>query len=100
MSKILIVEDESHLANGLKFNLEAEGYQADVAESGEAALDRIADADYHCDLMLLDVMLPGKDGFEVVKELRRKGAFLPVMMLTARGRGEDVLQGLDAGADD
>ncbi len=100
MSRVLIVEDESHLANGLRFNLEAEGYQADVAESGEAALELIEDPSYHCDLMLLDVMLPGKDGFEVVAQIRRQGVFLPVMMLTARGRGEDVLKGLDSGADD
>jgi len=100
MSKVLIVEDESHLANGLRFNLEAEGYQADVAESGEEALERLQSSAYECDLMLLDVMLPGKDGFEVVAEMRREGIFLPVMMLTARGQGEDVLQGLEAGADD
>ena len=100
MSKVLIVEDETHLANGLRFNLEAEGYQADVAESGEEALERVEDPSYQCDLMLLDVMLPGKDGFEVVAQMRREGIFLPVMMLTARGQGEDVLQGLEAGADD
>jgi DNA-binding response OmpR family regulator len=99
MTKILVVEDEAHLAAGLRFNLEAEDYQVEVVESGEAALDSLA-RDGGIDLVLLDVMLPGKDGFEVVSEMRLRGDYTPVLMLTARGRAEDVLQGLEAGADD
>ncbi len=99
MSRILVVEDEAHLAQGLRFNLELEGYEVAVAESGEAGLEALADGPAF-DLVLLDVMLPGKDGFEVVAELRERGSFVPVMMLTARGRAEDTLKGFEAGADD
>ena len=98
MSSILIVEDEQHLAEGLRFNLEAEGYETDVVDNGEAALDRLAGSPV--DLVLLDVMLPGKDGFQVVGELRARRQFIPVLMLTARGRPDDVVQGFAAGADD
>ena len=98
MSSILIVEDEQHLADGLRFNLEAEGYDAEVVDSGEAALERLATRPV--DLVLLDVMLPGKDGFHVVSELRARRQYFPVLMLTARGRPEDVVQGFAAGADD
>jgi DNA-binding response OmpR family regulator len=100
-SRVLVVEDEKHLAVGLKFNLEAEGYETDVVDSGEAALDRlIGAARQPYDLVVLDVMLPGKDGFAVVSELRSSRQFVPVLMLTARGRPEDVLKGFSAGADD
>lgn len=99
MSRILVVEDEAHLAQGLRFNLELEGYEVEVCESGEAALETLA-GDAAFDLVLLDVMLPGRDGFSVVSELRTRGSFVPVMMLTARGRAEDVLKGLESGADD
>jgi DNA-binding response OmpR family regulator len=99
-SRVLIVEDEQHLADGLRFNLEAEGYEADVVETGEAALDRLLGAAPRYDLVVLDVMLPGKDGFAVVSELREQRQFVPVLILTARGRPEDVLKGFDAGADD
>jgi DNA-binding response OmpR family regulator len=99
--RVLIVEDEHHLAEGLRFNLEAEGYGADVVETGEAAIERlIAQRDHAYDLVVLDVMLPGKDGFSVVSELREAKQFVPVLMLTARGRPEDVLKGFAAGADD
>ena len=99
--RILIVEDEQHLADGLKFNLDAEGYMADVVDTGEAALERLTGAEPHgYDLVVLDVMLPGKDGFTVVSELRASRQFLPVLILTARGRPEDVLNGFAAGADD
>ena len=98
MSSILIVEDEQHLADGLRFNLEAEGYDAQVVDTGEAALERLASRPV--DLVLLDVMLPGKDGFHVVSELRARRQYMPVLMLTARGRPEDVVQGFAAGADD
>lgn len=96
--KILIVEDEQHLADGLRFNLEAEGYHAVVAGTGEAALE-LAEAGVF-DAMVLDVMLPGVDGFEVASALRAKGDYTPILMLTARGRPEDVLAGFAAGADD
>ena len=98
--RVLIVEDEHHLAEGLRFNLEAEGFSADVEESGERALDRLLDPALHYDLVVLDVMLPGKDGFAVARELRQRQNFVPVLMLTARGRPEDVLNGFAAGADD
>ena len=101
MSRVLIVEDEDHLAAGLKLNLEAEGYAADVEENGEAALRRLAGAGADgFDVVLLDVMLPGLDGFEVVRRLRAARQFVPVMLLTARSGTDDVLQGFEAGADD
>jgi DNA-binding response OmpR family regulator len=98
--RVLIVEDEQHLAEGLRFNLEAEGYDADVVDTGERALRRLQDAAAPVDLVVLDVMLPGKDGFTVVAELRAARNFVPVLILTARGRPEDVLKGFAAGADD
>ena len=100
MSVVLIVEDETHLAEGLRFNLEAEGYTVEIAPDGESALEKLMGAPRHYDALLLDVMLPGIDGFEVAAELRREGVFLPILMLTARGRGEDVLRGFEVGADD
>jgi DNA-binding response OmpR family regulator len=99
--RILIVEDEQHLADVLKFNLDAEGYLADVVDTGEAALERLLGPEgEQYNLVILDVMLPGKDGFAVVSDLRAAQQFVPVLILTARGRPEDVLQGFAAGADD
>ena len=100
MISILLVEDEAHLAEGLRFNLEAEGYRVEVVDNGEAGLAALADASKRFDLAVLDVMLPGIDGFEVVRTMRERGQFIPVLMLTARGRSEDVLEGFTAGADD
>ena len=100
MSAVLVVEDEQHLADGLRFNLEAEGYTVDIVSDGEAALARILDERQRFDALVLDVMLPGKDGFTVAAELRAAGHFVPVLMLTARGRPEDVLRGFECGADD
>ncbi len=100
LAHILIVEDEEHLAQGLKFNLEAEGYRAIVAGDGESALALLQGGQPGIDAVLLDVMLPGCDGFAVVQALRDDGNYTPVLMLTARGRSEDVLRGLTAGADD
>jgi DNA-binding response OmpR family regulator len=106
MSRILIVEDELHLAEGLRFNLEAEGYGVEVVETGEAALDLLlgqaqpSDNDQAFDIVVLDVMLPGKSGFTVVSEMRQAGQFVPTLILTARGHSGDVLQGFAAGADD
>ena len=90
--QILVVEDEEHLARGLKFNLEAEGYKTQVAGDGETALDLLAQAARSFDLLVLDVMLPGKDGFTVASELRKANHYIPLLMLTARGRPEDVLE--------
>jgi DNA-binding response OmpR family regulator len=98
--RVLIVEDEQHLAEGVRFNLEAEGYEAHVVDTGEGALARILEAGERYDLIVLDVMLPRMDGFQVASELRKRHQFVPVLMLTARGRPEDVLKGFDAGADD
>jgi DNA-binding response OmpR family regulator len=100
MSRILIVEDEAHLADGLRFNLEAEGHAVDIDGDGQAALDRLLANRAAYDAVVLDVMLPGLNGFEVVKQLRATGQYVPVLMLTARGRPADVLQGFEAGADD
>ena len=100
MSRVLVVEDEQHLAEGLRFNLEAEGYQAEVVETGEAALEALAREPAGFDVVVLDVMLPGKDGFQVMTELREAGQFVPTLMLTARGHPDDVLRGFAAGADD
>jgi DNA-binding response OmpR family regulator len=99
MSRILIVEDEQHLADGLRFNLEAEGYDVQVAGTGEAALGLLA-AKTPVDVVVLDVMLPGKDGFTVMSEMRQAGQFIPTLILTARGHPADVLNGFAAGADD
>jgi DNA-binding response OmpR family regulator len=100
MSRILIVEDEQHLAEGLRFNLEAEGYQVQVLDNGEAALEVLTAVEPPFDVVVLDVMLPGKDGFAVMSELRHSGQFIPTLMLTARGHPDDVLRGFAAGADD
>ncbi|MEP6818109.1 MAG: response regulator transcription factor [bacterium] len=100
MSAVLVVEDEQHLADGLRFNLEAEGYTVDAVSDGEAALALVFDKRQTYDVLVLDVMLPGKDGFTVAAELRAAGYFVPVLMLTARGRPEDVLRGFESGADD
>jgi DNA-binding response OmpR family regulator len=100
MSRVLVVEDEAHLAQGLRFNLEAEGYSAEIVGDGEAATDRLIGKKENFDAIVLDIMLPGKDGFSVVSELRAARNYVPVLMLTARGRPEDVLKGFAAGADD
>ncbi|MDQ2776373.1 MAG: response regulator transcription factor [Acidobacteriota bacterium] len=100
MSRVLVVEDEQHLADGLRFNLEAEGYQVQVVESGEEALEKLLGNGTDFDILVLDLMLPGKDGFTVMSELRKAGQFIPTLMLTARGHPDDVLQGFQAGADD
>jgi DNA-binding response OmpR family regulator len=100
MSSLLIVEDEPHIASGLRFNLEVEGHHVEVVDTGEAALAHIEAAPHAVDLVVLDVMLPGIDGFEVAAELRARRWFAPILMLTARGRADDVLRGFEAGADD
>lgn len=95
--KILIVEDEQHIADGLKFNLEAEGYDVAVAESAEDGLDKLTNSP---DAIVLDVMLPGMTGFEFARKLRDERNFTPILMLTALGRPDDVVSGFEAGADD
>lgn len=100
MNAILIVEDEIHLADGLRFNLEAEGYRVQVAADGEKALQLLTSPNEKFDAVVLDVMLPGRSGFEVAAELRQAENFVPILMLTARNRPEDVLRGFEAGADD
>ena len=98
-ARILVVEDELHLAEGLLFNLQAEGYEVELAHDGETALSLLAERPPF-QAVLLDVMLPGINGFAVAAELREAGNYVPVLMLTARGRPEDILGGLQAGADD
>lgn len=105
MPRILIVEDEEHLAAGIRFNLELDGYEVETVADGLAAVDRLAPGEKAAsgpavDLVVLDVMLPGLDGFQVVERMRGAGNFTPVLMLTARGLPEDVVQGLESGADD
>jgi DNA-binding response OmpR family regulator len=99
MSRILIVEDEAHLAEGLRFNLEAEGHSVQITSKGEEAL-ALLQKKHDFEALVLDVMLPGKDGFTVARELRESQNYIPLLMLTARGRPEDVLKGFESGADD
>lgn len=94
---ILVVEDEKHIADGLKFNLEADGFDVSVAETGEEGLSL---ADRSWEAIVLDVMLPGISGFEVARRLREKRNYTPILMLTALGRPEDVVEGFESGADD
>jgi two-component system OmpR family response regulator len=96
--RVLVVEDEKKLAALLARGLREEGYSADVAERGEDALWMAMSATY--DAILLDVMLPGSDGFEVCRRLRKEGVWSPVLMLTARDAVDDRVTGLDSGADD
>jgi len=100
MSGILIVEDEKHLADGLRYNLEAEGYNVDAVSDAETALSLLEERPREYDVIVLDVMLPGMDGFSMARQLRSQGQFVPILMLTARGQAEDVLLGFEAGADD
>jgi DNA-binding response OmpR family regulator len=100
MSRILVVEDEQHLADGLRYNLEGDQHEVELVDTGEEALRRLTAEPCGYDLVILDVMLPGIDGFDVAAELRRMGRYVPVLILTARGRSEDVLRGFGAGADD
>ena len=103
--EIVLVEDEEHLAQGLIFNLEAEGYTVHHEADGDRALAYLLDhtapeAAAHPAAVLLDCMLPGTDGFTMVRTLRERQRYIPVLMLTARARPEDVLEGIEAGADD
>ena len=102
MARLLIVEDEKNLAKGMKFNFEMEGYEVDVVGDGSEALNQLAPggAAGPYDLVILDVMLPGIDGFAVADGTRKAGNFVPILMLTAKSLPADVVHGLEAGADD
>lgn len=100
MSRITLVEDEMHIADGLRFNLEAEGHEVAWFDTGEAALVQLLNAEDKTDVVILDVMLPGMDGFTVASELRKAARRVPILMLTALNRPEDVLKGFGSGADD
>jgi two-component system, OmpR family, alkaline phosphatase synthesis response regulator PhoP len=97
---VLIVEDEKHLADGLRYNLNAEGYEVETAGTAEEALSLLLDDRKTFDVVVLDVMLPGMDGFSLAYKLRSQGLYVPILMLTARGQADDVLRGFEAGADD
>ena len=99
MSHILVVEDEEHLAFGIKFNLEAEGHAVTMAGDGQLALERMAAAATQVDLVVLDIMLPGMSGYAVCEAIRAAGNDLPIVMLTARTLVEDRIRGFDAGTD-
>ncbi len=98
MSHVLLVEDDEHLVEGMVFNLRNAGYDVTACNNGEDALDAMGRSAY--DVILLDVMLPGIDGLEVVRRLRQEGNTSPVLMITALNRADDAIAGLDAGADD
>jgi len=100
MTRILVVEDESHLAEGLQFNLEAEGYEIEIVQDGEAALRSLVESGGGYDLVVLDLMLPGIGGFEVLRRARAAGNFVPVLVLTAKDDAQDLVRGLEEGADD
>ena len=100
MSRILIVEDEQHLAEGLRFNLAADGHDVQVVGDGAEALALLRAERDQFDAVVLDIMLPGKNGFDVARALRGESDFVPILMLTARARPEDVLMGFESGADD
>ncbi len=99
MPHILIVEDEDHLARGIKFNLEAEGYHVTTVDNGASALELIESASESIDLVILDLMLPGMSGYAVCERLRARGAEFPVLILSARTLTEDRTRGFEAGAD-
>jgi two-component system alkaline phosphatase synthesis response regulator PhoP len=99
MPHILVVEDEEHLAFGIKYNLESEGYAVSTAGDGQAALARLEAGDPPVDLVVLDLMLPGMSGYAVCEAIRSRGSDVPVVMLTARTLVEDRIRGFDAGTD-
>jgi DNA-binding response OmpR family regulator len=99
VSSILVVEDEAHIAEGLQFNLEAEGHEVRVASDGQRALEHLRDAP-GCDLVLLDLMLPEVGGLEVLRRIRAGGDFVPVLIITAMDDAQDLVRGLEEGADD
>lgn len=98
MTKILIVEDEPNMRLGLKDNLEFEGFEVEIAEDGEAGLNKILNNNY--DLVIMDVMMPKMSGFDVCKNVRKAGLSTPIILLTAKGEEIDKVLGLELGADD
>lgn len=100
MARILVVEDEEHLAEGLRFNLEAEGYEVVIAGNGREAAELLADPEGAFDLVILDLMLPEMNGFEVARRARAAGNFAPILILTAKDATPDLVRGLEEGADD
>jgi len=98
--RILIVEDELHLAEGLRFNLEAEGYLVEIAEDGPAGERALNEAGEPFGLVILDVMLPGMSGFELAQRIRAAGNFVPILILTAKDAAQDLIRGIEDGADD
>ena len=98
MAKILVVDDEQNMRTGLKDNLEFEGYDVEIANDGEQGLKKILENNYN--LIILDVMMPKKSGFDVCKEVRKTGITTPIILLTAKGEEIDKVVGLEIGADD
>ena len=98
MAKILIVEDKKDMVEGLVFNLQAQGHEMSAAYDGEEGL--AAAVKQNPDLIILDIMLPKKDGFQVCRDLRDKGYDMPILMLTARSEEADKVLGFEIGADD
>jgi DNA-binding response OmpR family regulator len=98
-ARVLLVEDEANLAKGIEFNLGLDGYEVQVVDDGLRALDILTATPAH-DLVVLDVMLPGMDGFSLARRMREAGNYTPLLMLTAKSLPEDVVQGLTSGADD
>ena len=99
-ARILVVEDDPHIAEGLRFNLEAEGYTVLIAQDGQIASQRLTDLDQRFDLVILDLMLPEMSGFEVARRARASGNFVAILMLTAKDDSADVVRGIEEGADD
>ncbi len=100
MSRILVVEDEDHISEGLRFNLEAEGHEVVIARDGPAAVGALEAADPPFDLVLLDLMRPGMGGLEVARRARAAGNYVPILILTAKDDTQELVRGLEEGADD
>jgi DNA-binding response OmpR family regulator len=100
MAKILVVEDEEHLAEGLRFNLEAEGYEVETVADGSSAVRRLTDPEGGYEAVILDLMLPEMGGFEVARRTRAAGNLVPILILTAKDATPDLVRGLEEGADD
>jgi len=100
MARILVVEDEAHLAEGLRFNLEAESHEVETVDNGRLAAERLVEGGKPFDLVILDLMLPEMNGFEVARRARAAGNFAPILVLTAKDATADLVRGLEEGADD
>jgi DNA-binding response OmpR family regulator len=100
VSRILVIEDEEHLAQGLQFNLEAEGHVVEIAADGPGGAARLEDPEGRFDLVILDLMLPGMGGLEVARRARAAGNLVPILILTAKDDTRDLVRGLEEGADD